>query len=173
MARNMVSSEFAIRNDKARPVMPKIGPKNIIKIIIKTKTSSLLNNTKLLFLIPSSSEVKIAVNIKGIIEKLIIWKASIESKKFGKNCLITYDDDAEAKIAIIIEKIMDNFFNFLFGFPLASWGRIYLKIIPGTIINPFKICNANEYCPKIERPMIEGMITLSISFFRTPVKPNP
>ena len=72
MARNMVSSEFAIRNDKARPVMPKIGPKNIIKIIIKTKTSSLLNNTKLLFLIPSSSEVKIAVNIKGIIEKLII-----------------------------------------------------------------------------------------------------
>lgn len=60
-------------------------------------------------------------NVRGIIEKLIIWTISVTSSYCGKKSEIIYGLRILPTNAIIIEKSNVNFFNFVVEIPLSHW----------------------------------------------------
>jgi len=105
--------------------MPKNSPKIIIPEICTAKKIPEPIKTILLFKFPKNSEIYIKLIVMGIIAKLIILTTSIVSTNFGKNVLIRTGEIINDIIAIIIETIIVNCFNFESCSPLESRGRVY------------------------------------------------
>ena len=63
--------------------------------------------------------------VVGIIDTLTIWNTSIASIYFGNKTGIIIGEIIIPIPASPTEDSIVTCFNFLFGFPVASWGSIY------------------------------------------------
>ena len=113
----------------------------IIPIIILDNEINVDIKTNLLFSEPKNFETYIKCIVPGIIAILTIFTASITSRYFGNIIGMKYGITIIPNAEISIEIITEIIFNFLFGFPMASFGSKNLKTIFENIISTANICN--------------------------------
>ena len=129
-------------------------PRNVIIATI------LLYRTLLLFSWPSNLDVKILVNVIGIIQKLIIFTASTIWDYSGKKIGIIKGATKNPNIEMAIAMKIVYFFNFLFSSPWESPGSVNLKTINVNIIPTLTSCSAKENSPRMPNPRIGTMRNL-------------
>ena len=143
-----------------------IIPRNVIIDTI------LLYRTLLLFSWPSNFDVKILVNVIGIIQKLIILTVSIIAEYSEKKIGMMRGATKNPNIEIPIEMKTAYFFNFLFSSPWESCGSVNLKIINVNIIPTLTSCCAKENSPRIPNPRIgtmRNLFTWTFNFVSTSI----